>query len=178
MAWLSQKRAPFYRLTIRSSVWGSVVARTWAYFSKKILLTARNNWIHALLSCSLWLSKTQRHKYQSRNTEFSGISNNHSCSVNIILHIHAVLCLVTQLCLALCDPMDYSPPGSTVHGDSPGKNTGMGCHALLQGIFPTQESNPDLPHCRQIFYCLSHQGSPYRYIYITYFLSIHQLMGM
>ena len=36
-----------------------------------------------------------------------------------------------------CDPMDYSPPGSSVHGDSPGKNTRVGCHALLQGIFPT-----------------------------------------
>ena len=33
--------------------------------------------------------------------------------------------------------------------DSPGKNTGVGCHFLLQGIFPTQESNPGLPHCRQ-----------------------------
>ena len=39
----------------------------------------------------------------------------------------------------LCDPMDYSPPGSSVCRDSPGKNTGVGCHALLQGIFPTQE---------------------------------------
>ena len=46
-----------------------------------------------------------------------------------------------QSCLTLCDPMDYSPPGSTVHGDSPGKNTGVGCHGLLQGIFPTQGSN-------------------------------------
>ena len=36
--------------------------------------------------------------------------------------------------------MDYSQPGSSVHGDSPGKNTGEGCHALLQGIFPTQVS--------------------------------------
>ena len=34
--------------------------------------------------------------------------------------------------------MDCSPPGSSVHGDSPGKNTGVGCHVLLQGIFPTQ----------------------------------------
>ena len=57
--------------------------------------------------------------------------------------------------------MDCSPPGSSVHGDSPGKNTRMGCHALCQGIFPTQGSNPGLLHCRQIFYCLSHQGSPY-----------------
>ena len=43
--------------------------------------------------------------------------------------------------------------------DSPGKNTGVGCHALLQGIFPTQEPNPGLPHCRQILYGLSHRGS-------------------
>ena len=41
-------------------------------------------------------------------------------------------------CPSLCDPMDYSPPGSTVHEDSPGKNTGVGCHALLQESFPTQ----------------------------------------
>ena len=44
--------------------------------------------------------------------------------------------------------------------DSPGKNTGVGCHALLQGILPTQGSNWGLLHCRQILYCLSHQGSP------------------
>ena len=48
----------------------------------------------------------------------------------------------------LSDPMDCSPPGSSVHGDSPGENTGVACHALLQGIFPTQGSNPGLPHCR------------------------------
>ena len=70
-----------------------------------------------------------------------------------------VLCLVAQSCPALLDPMDCSLPGSSVHGDSPGQNTGI-CHALLQGIFPTQGSNPGLPHCRQILYCLSHQGTP------------------
>ena len=58
------------------------------------------------------------------------------------------------------DPMDCSPPGSSVHGDSPGKNTGEGCHALLQGIFPTQGSNPGPLHCRCILYHLSQQGSP------------------
>ena len=47
-----------------------------------------------------------------------------------------VLCLVTQSCPTLCDPMYCSPPGSSVHGDSPGKNTGVGCHALLQGDLP------------------------------------------
>ena len=44
--------------------------------------------------------------------------------------------------------------------DSPGKNTGVGCHALLQGIFPTQGSNPCLLNCRQILYHLSHLESP------------------
>ena len=54
------------------------------------------------------------------------------------------MCLVPQLCLTLCDPMDCSPPGSSVHGNSPGKNTGVGRHAHLQGLFPTQGLNPGL----------------------------------
>ena len=69
----------------------------------------------------------------------------------------ARLCLVAQLCLTLCDPMDYSLPGFFVLRDSPGKNTGVDCHALLQGIFPIQGSNPGLPHCRQILYRLNLQ---------------------
>ena len=59
-------------------------------------------------------------------------------------------------------------PGSSVHGDSPGKNTGVGCHFLLQGIFPTKGSNPGLLHCRQILYHPNHQGSPYYIIYTMY----------
>ena len=46
--------------------------------------------------------------------------------------------LVSQSCQTLCESMDCSPPGSSFHGDSPGRNTGVICHALLQGIFPTQ----------------------------------------
>ena len=67
--------------------------------------------------------------------------------------VHAKL---LQSCPTLCDPMDCSPPGFSVHGDSPGKNTGVGYHALLQGIFLTQGLNPCilwLLHCRQILYC-------------------------
>ena len=73
---------------------------------------------------------------------------------------HCAVCLVAQWCPTLWDPMDCSLPGSSVHRVSPGKNTGVGCHAILQGIFPTCGSNPGLPYCRQILYCLSHQGSP------------------
>ena len=83
-----------------------------------------------------------------------------SPSKSFCLEPRAVLCLVAQSCPTLCDPMDYSPPGSSVHGDSPGKNTEVGCHALLQGSLLTQGSNTGLPHCRWILYRLSHQGSP------------------
>ena len=55
------------------------------------------------------------------------------------------VCLVTQSCPTLCNPMDCSPPGSCVHGDSPGKDTGVGCHALLQGDLPHAEIEPRSP---------------------------------
>ena len=62
---------------------------------------------------------------------------------------HQTLCMCVcaqslQLCPNLCDPLDCSPPGCSVHGDSPGRNTGVGSHALLQGIFQTLGSNPHL----------------------------------
>ena len=72
----------------------------------------------------------------------------------------AVFYWVSQSCLTLCDSMDCSAPGPSVSGDAPGKNTEVGCHALLQGIFPTQGLNPRLPHCRQNLYQLSYQESP------------------
>ena len=69
--------------------------------------------------------------------------------------IMSLFAKLLQSCLTLCNSMDYSPPGSSVHADSPGKNTGVGCHALLQGIFPTQGLKPHLLwllHCQQILY--------------------------
>ena len=86
-------------------------------------------------------------------------SLHYTAEINIVKQLHA-MSLVTQSCLTLCNPMDCSPPGSSDHGNSSGKNTGVDCHALLQGILPTQGSNPGLLHCRKILYCLSHQGSP------------------
>ena len=79
--------------------------------------------------------------------ETSKTLGNHRVSVSV--------CSVTTLCY----PMDCSPAGSSVHGDSPGHRTGVDCHAFLQGIFPTQGSNPGLPHFGQILHHLSHQGS-------------------
>ena len=52
------------------------------------------------------------------------------------------------------------PHGLYSPWNSLGQNTGAGSHSLLQGIFPTQGSNPGLPHCRWILYQLSHQESP------------------
>ena len=66
--------------------------------------------------------------------------------------------LVVQACLTLCDPMDCSLPGSSSPWNSPGKNTGVGCHSLLQAIFLTKGLNSGLLHCRKILYHLSHQG--------------------
>ena len=82
-----------------------------------------------------------------------GFNNLHSCQESKKIKVS-----VAQSCPTLYYPMDCNPPGSFVHGNSLGKITGVACHALLQGIFLTQGSNPGLLHCRQIPYHLSHQG--------------------
>ena len=125
-----------------------------------------------------------------------------TCSASLV--IAAAASKSRQSCPTLCDPIDSSPPGSHPW-DSPGKNTGVGCHfllqcmkvksesevaqscptlhdptdcslpgssvhgifqartpewvAILQVIFPTQGLNLGLPHCTQMLYHLSHQGS-------------------
>ena len=74
---------------------------------------------------------------------------------------------VAQSCPALCDPMDWTPACSSVHGDSPGKNTGVGSRSLLWGIFPTQGLNPGILHCRWILYQLSYQGRAHMWRYMA-----------
>ena len=77
---------------------------------------------------------------------------------NILLFV--CCCLATKSCPAFCDPMDYSLLGSAILSpwDSPGKNSELGCHLLLKGIFLTQGSNPHL-HWQAESLPLSHQGS-------------------
>ena len=70
------------------------------------------------------------------------------------------VCISCSVVSNSLQPHGLQPTRLLCPWDSSGKNTGMGGHALLQGIFPTQVSNPRLPHCGQIFYRLSHQGSP------------------
>ena len=63
--------------------------------------------------------------------------------------------------------MDYNPPGSSVYGDSPAKNSGVGHDDPLQGIFPTQGSNQGLQHYSWILYQLSYQRSPRILVWIA-----------
>ena len=82
--------------------------------------------------------------------------------------------LVTLLCPTLCNPMGYSPPGSSVCGAFQ-QEYWRGCPSLPQGIFLTQVLNPGLLHCRQILYCLSQQGSPFLF-YICIQLAQHHYL--
>ena len=66
-------------------------------------------------------------------------------------------------------PYELQPARLLCPWDSPGKNTGVGHHALLPGIFPTQGLNPGLPQCRQILYHLNYQGSPERSLVSAHF---------
>ena len=82
--------------------------------------------------------KSERERQREGNGEWS-----HGCNA-------VVLILASQSCRTICDPKDCSPPGSSVHGDPLGKNTGVGSHPHLQGTFPTQGSNPGVLHyCRE-----------------------------
>ena len=81
----------------------------------------------------------------------------------------------THWCLTLCNPMDHSPPGSSVHGILLART--LEC-SFLQGIFPTQGSNSGLPDCRHILYHLSNQGSPltrWAVLNLTPFSTIEQI---
>ena len=82
--------------------------------------------------------------------------------VSRVGHVLLFHCMRAQSCPTVCNPLHCTLPGS-YPWDFSSKNTGVGCHFLLQGIFPTQRSNPHLLsvlHGRQILYLLNHQGSP------------------
>ena len=95
-----------------------------------------------------------------------------ACAIQWILaqSLSRVRILAVYLLYTLCEsgsvsptlwPQGLQPTRPLCPWDSPGQDTGVSCHALLPRIFPTQGSNPGLLHCRQILYCLSHQGSPF-----------------
>ena len=96
-----------------------------------------------------------------------------------LISSESVKVLVSQSCPTLCDPVNWlATRFFFCPWNSPGKNTGVGCHSLLQGIFPTQGLNPHLLRCGQILYHLSHQGSSrtkillcYHYLYLLFYCS-------
>ena len=120
------------------------------YFNKA---TGFPKWMHKLTPSQPHMSLSEI-PHPSQHVAFSDL-NHHQSDECVIIHCcswyHFSLlpvstfpcvywewcCLVVKLCLTLCSPMDCSLPGSSVW-DSPGKNTGVGCHFLFQGIFPTQ----------------------------------------
>ena len=81
---------------------------------------------------------------------------------NLIAYSVAGFLLCKSILSESCSVVSNSlqPHGLHSQWNSPGQSTGMGSLSLLQGIFPTQELNPGLPHCRRILYQLSHQGNP------------------
>ena len=83
-------------------------------------------------------------------------------------HVYIIYNEVAQSCPTLCDPMDCVAYRLLLPWDFPSKKTGVGCHFLLQEIFPTQGLNTGPLHCRQTLYHLSHQGCPMWYICASY----------
>ena len=93
------------------------------------------------------------------------------CVCGVSVGVSVWVCLLSRSIVS--DPLQpHSPPGSSVHGDTPGKNTGVCCHDLLQGIFPMLGLNPGLPHCRQILYLLTTREA-HIYIHIIYKYILH-----
>ena len=99
------------------------------------LFTHGSVYMSMLLSVHLLLSFTITHPCPNQQVHSLHLCL-YSCPANrlIITIFHDSMCLVAQSCLTLCDPMDCSPAGSSVHGNSPGKNTGVGCHAIPEWV--------------------------------------------
>ena len=132
-----------------------------------------------LHSCSLLHIGLEKHK--PTETDFSAFQNRgvrdqympiaappkSKCSGNSCVCVcvcvrvctHMCMYVCAQSCLTLCDSMDCSPPGFSVYGISQAKNIGVAFHFLLQGIFPTQGSDPSLLHCKGILELLCYLGS-------------------
>ena len=87
-----------------------------------------------------------------------------SLKMVLLMYKELLKMLGSQLCPTLCHPMDCSRLRLLSAWNSPGKNTRVGSHSLLQEISPTQESNSDLLHCKQTLCYLSHRRSPYNLI--------------
>ena len=131
------------------------------FFSNLTSLNTKSQTLHVgnPLQCSCLENPRDREAWwaavygvaQSRTRLKRLSSSSSSCSMFKQLHIRIVCaCSISQSCLTLLQPCGLSPASFLCPWDFPGKNTGMGCHFLLQKIFLTQGSNPHLLYCRQI----------------------------
>ena len=106
--------------------------------------------------------KPSAHTFQLMLNLAAQLSCSHHWDINI-QSIGTCVCLLSHSVMSnFLRPRGLSPTRLLCLWDSPGKNTGVGCHVLLQEDFPTLGSNLGLLHCRQILYHLCHQGSPSR----------------
>ena len=105
-----------------------------------------NHFLHFTGMLDAFPSHQPGHSYFKNNLisiyyfQQSTVCENNTFFKSQFLYIR-IYTILAQSCPTLCSAMDCSPPGSSVHGNSPGKNTGVGCHALPQGTFPTQVSH-------------------------------------
>ena len=132
----------------------------------------------------MWLGKITS-KFICQDLSFISITSGVNDCIWVVRNwlsagqVCAVLWLVAQSCPTLRDPVDCTPPGSSIHGILQARILEWGGHVLLQGIFPTQGLNPGLPHCRRILYCLSHQGSLGGQVYFhVFFKNIKYFHGI
>ena len=137
--------------------WKTIVFAFWSQISMCFLGKTHRQWVHLSMqdseSCIHVHSPgvTFSHQVTESWASKSGEVSFPFCKTTLVL---------PQSCLAVCDLMDCSSPGSSVHGIS--QNTGVGCHFLLQGIFLTQGLNPGLLHWQAGSLLLSHQRSPWQ----------------
>ena len=134
--------------------------KEWLYFLQGHSYL-RNKWMNEVFFTFKWHVFMQLTKV----TYFPGgkFETQHKSNIELCTVLYGSHCrLICFLCVSL-QPHGLKPTKLLCPQDSPGKNTGVGCHFLLQGIFRTQGSNMRLLrllHCRQVLYRLSHQGSP------------------
>ena len=129
----------------------------------------------SLVCCSPWGLKIGHNWATELNGTFSHLPSATTMSFYCYpcMQIPPVwLLLLVKSCLVMSNSLQ--PQGLFSPWNSPGQNTGMGSHYLLQGTFPTQGSNPGLPHYRQILYQLNHEGSPH----FTYKRAVTEDLGL
>ena len=124
----------------------------------------------ALAICLYFSIDSLPHQYFQLNIQDSSLNFDAIAAVepslrlfHFFIPLHCCCCSVTKLCPTLCDPLDCSPPGSSVssvHGVFPGMSTGVVCHFLLQRIFLDERTNPCLLLWQAYSLPLSHLGSP------------------